>query len=94
MLRLDRRSEALSELDILRQVTVPALASQLQGAWKPPTEVFLERAELPGALSVTEAVSAQVLSELQPDQITDIRRFAAECAVNAQRHGGAAHLHE
>lgn len=89
MLRLDRRSEALAELDILRQVTVPALASRLQGAWKPPTEVFLDRVEIPAALTVTEAINAQVLSELEPDQITDIRRFAAECAVNAQRHGGA-----
>ena len=89
LLRLGRRSEALSELDILRQVTVPALASRLQSAWKPRTAGFLDRAEIPAALSVTESVRANVLSELRPDQVADIRRFAAECAVNAQRHGGA-----
>lgn len=92
MLRLGRRQEALWELDILRQVTVPVLASQLQTAWKSPTSIFLDRAEIPAELAVTEAINASVFRTLALDQVMDIKRFAAECAVNAHRHGGN-HVH-
>lgn len=89
LLRLDRRQEALDELDILANSTVPALAASLGAAVRPNGETFIDASDIPLGLELTEAIDPAALALLDREQVDDFRTVAAECAVNALRHGGA-----
>lgn len=92
LLRLGRRPEALAELDILCRTTVPAISTHM--AWFGGAGDFhlLDGADAPPGLEVVESVDPAVVSALGPEAIDRLRSFAAECAVNAHRHGQATRM--
>ena len=88
LLRLGQRDRALDELDVLRYSTVPALAASMGSAWN-PSESFIDERDLPPDLSIVEAIDSRLVRDLDEGASLDLRTFAAECAVNARRHGKA-----
>ena len=89
LLRLERREEAVAELEVLCRETVPELLQRLMLAdVMSGGAIPLMRAGDLG-LEITDRVDWPALRRQDPVIARELRRVVDECAVNARRHGQA-----
>lgn len=89
LLRTDRRDEAIFEISMLCDETLPAIEYQLEHAITNHlnSEIPIPRADT--RLSLVEEIDWQALAELDGFLNESLRRVVEECLVNAQVHGQA-----
>ncbi len=89
LLRLDRRHEALAELDNTCEVTIPLMESELSALSPERRRAVLS--VVPGwlGMDLIDRVDWSQLDALSPSLAYDFHRVVDECLVNASRHGSA-----
>ena len=89
LLRLDRRHEAVVELDVLCRETIPALVQRLTHADVMAGDELPVMSPGDLGLQITDRIDWDDLRSQDPVIARDLRRVVDECAVNARRHGQA-----
>jgi hypothetical protein len=92
LFRLDRRIEAITELEGVRTVTLPILLDRLRHpSLRPDGTSTTTSAPLLGIEFIDQVDWSEV--ELRsPTIVSDLMRVIDECLVNAQRHGQASQM--
>lgn len=89
LLRLDRRVEAIAELDTLCDETLPGLEERLRSDAYARAGSSVTDSNKDLGLRVEDRVDWLALERRAPWIIPTVRRVVEECAVNARRHGGS-----
>jgi len=92
LLRLERRSEAITELEGVRTVTLPILLDRLRN---PGLSAVADTTHTPVELlgiELIDQVNWSTIDMSPPDLVSDLKRVIDECLINAQRHGHASQM--
>ena len=89
LLRLDRRVEAIAELDTLCDETLPGLEERLRSDAHASASPSVTDSNKNLGLRVEDRVDWPALERRTPWIIPTLQRVVEECAVNARRHGGS-----
>jgi signal transduction histidine kinase len=92
LFRLDRREEALQELQIMCRDTVPEIEQRLIEALLPQGSSKLPVPSASTDLSIEDTSTWSDLFATNEQIATQLKRVVHECEVNAQRHGEATHM--
>lgn len=89
LLRLDRRQEAIAELNTLCRETLPGLEERLRSDAHASVGTHLPHSKTDHGLRIDDRVDWLLLERRAPWIIPALQRVIDECAVNARRHGGS-----